>query len=581
MALAALADKGWVDRDAADILAEAYVAHRELEHRLQMLEDAQTQRLPEAPDEMARLADFCGKDVPEFEDEIVARLATVNALTEPFFVPDARPHDAPPPEAVFADAATAEATMAGWRRLPALRSERARTIFRRLEPELIRRIAGAASPDDALVSLDAFLARLPAGVQIFSLMEANPSLLDLLVDICGSAPQLARYLGANASVLDAVISADFYRPLRGASELRAELAERLRQAFDYEAALNLARVWMRERHFRIGVHLLRGLADPDEAAAAYSAVAEAVLAALWPIVIADFATRHGPPPGAGAVVVAMGKLGSREMTVSSDLDIIVIYDAEGEEASEGRRPLPVAVYYARLTQALISALSAPTAEGILYKVDMRLRPSGRSGPVATALAAFRRYQAEEAWTWEHLALTRARVLAGPARVGEAVAAAIAAVLAEPHDAAKVLADAADMRRRLAEAHEAAAAHPWEVKLGPGRMMDIELLAQAGALIHDPTGLRSPRRMLARLGTLGWIAPPDAAALETALARLAALQQILRLASDRTIDPAEGGAGLVRLVLSATGQPDLDTLRRRLAADARRSAAIIARRLARP
>ena len=267
---------------------------------------------------------------------------------------------------------------------------------------------------------------------------------------------------------------------------------------------------MRERHFRIGVHLLRGIAEPEAAAAAYSAVAEAVLGALWPVVIADFATRHGPPPGAGAVVVAMGKLGSREMTVSSDLDLIVIYDAEGEEASDGRRPLPVTVYYARLTQALISALSAPTSEGVLYKVDMRLRPSGRSGPVATSLAAFRRYQAEEAWTWEHLALTRARVVAGPADLGEEVAAAITAVLAHPHDAAKVLADAADMRRRLAEAHETAAADPWEVKLGPGRMMDIELLAQTGALLHEPTGLRSPRRMLARLGQLGWIAAPDAA-----------------------------------------------------------------------
>ena len=187
--------------------------------------------------------------------------------------------------------------------------------------------------------------------------------------------------------------------------------------------------------------------------------------------------------------------------------------------------------------------------------------------MATSLPAFRRYQAEEAWTWEHLALTRARVVAGPAGLGEEVAAAIAAVLAHPHDAAKVLADAADMRRRLAEAHEAAAADPWEVKLGPGRMMDIELLAQTGALLHDPHGIRSPRRMLARLGQLGWISRPDAALLETALGRLADLQQILRLASDRTIDPAEGGAGLVRLVLAATGEPDLDTLRRTLAAEA--------------
>jgi glutamate-ammonia-ligase adenylyltransferase len=269
------------------------------------------------------------------------------------------------------------------------------------------------------------------------------------------------------------------------------------------------------------------------------------------------------------------------MTATSDLDLIVIYDAEPTATSDGRRPLAATAYYARLTQALIAALSSPMAEGILYKVDMRLRPSGRQGPLATSLAAFRRYQAEEAWTWEHLALTRARVVAASRGLADTVAAAIAEVLGRPHDVDKVLADAADMRRRLAEAHVPAAANPWEVKLGPGRMMDIELLAQTGALILNLAGVRQPRRMLGRLGALGWIAPEDAAALGAALERLAALQQIGRLASDHTIDPAEGGDGLIRLVLAATGQPDLGTLRRTLADESARSAAVIAARLATP
>jgi glutamate-ammonia-ligase adenylyltransferase len=277
----------------------------------------------------------------------------------------------------------------------------------------------------------------------------------------------------------------------------------------------------------------------------------------------------------------MGKLGSREMTVSSDLDLIILYDAEGAEASTGKRPLAVSAYYARLTQALILALTAPMPEGDLYKVDMRLRPSGRQGPVATALAGFERYQAEEAWTWEHLALTRSRTVAGPPDLRGRVSDAIDAVLTGAHDAAKVLEDARDMRRRLAEAHESAATHPWEVKLGPGRMMDIELLAQTGTLIHGLIGLRRPRRMLAKLGKSGWIAPADAAFLETALDRLATLQQIGRLASDHTIDPSEGGQGLVKLVLSATGAPDLDTLRETLAADAETASDIISARLAAP
>ena len=578
-ALDALAGKGWVDREAADVLATAYVAHREVEHRLQMLEDAQTQTLPESDEGMERLAAFCGMDRAAFERELTERLETVKALTETFFEAERRPAaDAPAPEAIFADPEAAVAIMAEWRRLPALRSDRARGIFRRLEPELLRRMAGAASPDAALRSLDQFLRPLPAGVQLFSLMEANPPLLDLLVDICGTAPALAQYLGANVGVLDAVISADFYRPLPSASEMRADLAGRLTAAADYEAALDAARIWMKERHFRIGVLMLRQLLEPEEGAAAYSAVADAVIGGLWPVVVAEFARKHGAPPGAGAVVVALGKLGSREMTVSSDLDLIVIYDAEGAESSDGPRPLATTVYFARLTQALISALTAPMAEGILYKVDMRLRPSGRSGPLATSLAAFRRYQAEDAWTWEHMALTRARVVAGPAGLGQAATAAIRAVLAGPHDATKVLADAADMRRRLGEAHEAAAGNPWEVKLGPGRMMDIELLAQAGALVADLGAIRSPRRMLEKLGGLGWIAREDAAALAGALGRLAALQQVMRLASDHTTDPAEGGEGLVRLVLAATGEDDLGALRRGLAADAARASAVIAARL---
>jgi glutamate-ammonia-ligase adenylyltransferase len=442
-------------------------------------------------------------------------------------------------------------------------------------------MAKAASADEALVSLDAFLSRLPSGVQLFSLMEANPQLLDLLVDICGTTPELARYLGRNAGVFDAVIGPDFYRPLRGMDDIRKDLAARLDDAPDYETALNFSRVWMKEKHFRIGVHLLRRLSEPEAAAVAYSAVAEAALRALYPHVIADFADRHGPPPGAGAVVVALGKLGSREMTVTSDLDLIVVYDAEGTEASVGRRPLAVTAYYARLTQALIAALTAPMAEGTLYKVDMRLRPSGRQGPVAVSLPGFRRYQAEEAWTWEHLALTRARVVAGPPELSDRVSEAIAEVLKRPHDPAKVLADAADMRRRLAEAHEAAAANPWEVKLGPGRMMDIELLAQCGALIHNLAGQRRPRQMLGKLAALGWIDKAEGEALRIALDRLSSLQQIGRLAADHTIDPAEGGQGLVQLVLEATDAPDLDTLRATLAQAAAECAEIVTHRLAAP
>jgi glutamate-ammonia-ligase adenylyltransferase len=579
-ALAALTEKGWVEAEIAEPLRDAYLAHRVLEHRLQMIDDAQTQKMPATEAGLARLADFCAADPATFETELLDRFRAVHALTEPFFTPGAEPEPAAP-EVEFADSEAARKMIEGWSSLPALRSERARVIFGRLLPRLLARLADQASPDQALLRFDGFLRVQPAGVQLFSLMEANPQLLGLLVEICGSTPELARTLGRHAGALDAVLARDFYRPLRGATELRYELARRLEEMDGYEATLDYARIWTRERHFRIGVHLLRGIASAEEAGTAYSAVAEAVLAAVVPLVGRDFATRHGPQPGAGGVVVAMGKLGSREMTASSDLDLIVIYDAEGAETSEGKRPLPVPTYYARLTQAIISALSAPMAEGILYEVDMRLRPSGRQGPLATALAAFSAYQAKEAWTWEHLALTRARVVAGPHELSGRVAEAIDAVLTVERAPEQVLADVRDMRRRLAEAKTAQAADPWEVKLGPGRMMDIELLAQTGALLNGLTRLSRPRRMLSRLGRIGWLTGPEADALEGAHSAFTATQQILRLASDRTRDPAEMGPGLVALLLEATEQESLETLRETLARSAAAAAAIIARRLGTP
>ncbi len=582
-ALAALAGKGWVDSGAAEELAEAYVAHRTLEHRLQMLDDAQTHRLPASDADMARLADFCDAGPETLSADLRDRLERVHSLTEPFFAQEPGAA-APAPEVgeVFADP---ERGRSDHPRLAAAARLSQRARARDLPPSRARTAAAdGAARSTPTARCNRSTPSSPACPPACRSSRCSTPIRSFSTCSWTSARRRrnSRVISAATPASSTRSSApDFFGPLRGAEVLRAELAGLLDGTPDYQAALDLARVWTKERHFRIGVHLLRGIAEADEAAAAYSAVAEAVLQAILPRVTADFATRHGPPPGAGAAVMALGKLGSREMTASSDLDLIVIYDAMGAEASEGKRPLAVAVYYARLTQALIAALSAPMPEGILFKVDMRLRPSGRQGPVATSLAGFRRYQSEEAWTWEHLALTRARVVAGPEPLFGQVSAAIAEVLATPHDATKVLADARDMRRRLAEAHGATAGGPWEVKLGPGRMMDIELLAQSGALIHTLSGLRRPRRMLERLTRLGWLAADDGARLVASLARLSALQQVGRLASDHTIDPAEGGEGLVRLVLATAGATDLAGLRDDLAEEAAVAAAIIDARLAAP
>ncbi len=562
--LAALAGKGWVPAEVSAELSELYVVHRELEHRIQMVGDEQTHNLPTTAEGVARIAAFCGEEAGAFRAGLLDRLARTDRLTEGFFAP-AEAEDGPELSA------SARAIVEGWSSYPALRSDRAQAIFRRLRPVLLKRLARAANPDEALVALDGFLSGLPAGVQIFSLFEANPSLVDLIIDIAATAPALARYLSRNAAVLDAVIGGSFFAPWPGVAGLAADLARRLQDQADYERRLDAARRWMKEGHFRIGVHHLRGLIDGFEAARQYADLAEAVIAALWPVVLADFAARHGPPPGRGAVVLGMGSLGAGRLNAGSDLDLILIYDAAGVEMSDGARPLAARPYYARLTQAFVTALSAQMAEGRLYEVDVRLRPSGRQGPVATSLDSFRSYQHSEAWTWEHLALTRARVLAGEPGLAGEVEAFRRALIAQKGQGAAVLADVAEMRARLAAAKPGDGG--WDAKFGPGRLMEIELLAQTMALVTGSPA-RQVERQIAAGANAGKLSQSDQTALLDAYRLCWRLQAAARLLSDRTVRPDALGLGGRAFVLGETGQDSAEALADRLAQLAGKAAAVI-------
>ncbi len=568
--LRSLAAKGWVPVDVVEELVRHYRAHRALEHRLQMVLDEQTHKLPLTAAGVARIAAFCGQTEPSFRSDLLQRLARVEHLTQGFFAPG---QSVAGPELSERAARIVER----WGHYPALRSDRAQAIFRRLRPTLLHKLARAANPDEALVALDAFLAGLPAGVQIFSLFDANPPLVDLIIDIAATAPALARHLARNAGVLDAVIGGAFFAPWPGRVALTQDLALRLGAAEDYERALSVARAWMKEWHFRIGVHHLRGLIDAFEAGTQYAELAEAVVTALWPGVVAAFAAKYGPPPGRGAVVVGMGSLGAARLNAGSDLDLIVIYDAAGVEASTGSRPLAARLYYARLTQALVTALTAQMAEGRLYEVDMRLRPSGRQGPVATAIASFRAYQRDQAWTWEHLALTRARVLAGDASLTDEVEAMRRLILAEKAKGDKVVADVAEMRARLAEAKPGGA--DWEAKLGPGKMLDIELLAQMVAL-QTASPARSVERQLAAGRTAGLVSQTEETALLNAYRLCWRLQAGSRLLSDAVVDPQELGEGARAFLLRETGEASVAGLTSRLAAMATVADSVIAAKLRR-
>ncbi|NCU21301.1 glutamine-synthetase adenylyltransferase, partial [Candidatus Falkowbacteria bacterium] len=448
--------------------------------------------------------------------------------------------------------------------------------FRRVEPEILRRLTRAAAPEEALHQFDGFLARLPAGVQLFSLFEANPQLIDLIVDICTTAPGLAAYLSRNAGVLDAVLAGEFFAPWPGAPALTEHLGRAIDPVQDYEEKLVTARRWLKEWHFRVGVHHLRGLVDAAEAARQYADLAGATVAALWPEVQAEFGRKHGPCPGRGAVVLGMGSLGAERLNAASDLDLIVIYDPAGIECSDGPRPLATRAYYARLTQALVTALSAPMPEGRLYEVDMRLRPSGRQGPVATSLPAFHAYQMDEAWTWEHLALTRARVIAGAHDLAAEVETARLAVLAAKGGDARVMPDLAEMRARIFAAK--ATDGPWEAKIGPGRLQDIELLAQSFALRAGDPARRVEAQL--RLGQRkGLVTKAEEATLASAYRLLWRLQAGARLLTDKPLDMETVGEGARAFLLREAGEPDMPALAARLAATVTAVQAIVERALA--
>lgn len=550
--LAVLADKGWVPQDAAVTLAEHYVAHRTIEHRLQMVQDAQTHDLPKTEEGFDRLACMMDMDRDALKADLHDRLSTVHRLAEGFF---AGTRTAQPE--IASEHAFDTAVIERWRTYPALRTPRGAEIFERLKPELLHGLSQAGKPDEALLAFDGFLSGLPAGVQLFSLLNANPQLAELLIDIVAISPALAAHLSRNPQVLDAVIGGDFFSDWPGQAVLTDALKAHLAAEADYETQLDATRRWAREWHFRIGVHHLRGLTDARRAGTQYSDLARAVLAALWPVVQTQFARRHGPPPGGGAVIVGMGSLGAGQLTAGSDLDIIVIYDAQGVETSDGARPLAARLYYARLTQALITAMTAPMSQGKLYDVDMRLRPSGNKGPVATSLDAFRNYQLEEAWVWEHLALTRADVIAGPEELTQAIDTFRERLLSHPREIADVLRETAQMRARIAAAKSPDGV--LDAKIGAGRLQDVELFAQAGALIGGLTARDIPSGFAAAADA-GLLSATDRATLDAAYARIWKLQSVGRLLSSKPLNPETlGQAGQNLLIRALADNPESDAM----------------------
>ena len=391
--------------------------------------------------------------------------------------------------------------------------------------------------------MDEFIHRLPAGVQIFSMLRHNPALLERLGDVLSAAPSLADHLAAVPAALEGLVA-----PEHIDRDPAASLAAQLQDARSLDGALAIASRFVRGEEFRLAVAELDGRIDQDVAGCARTALAEAAIGQLLPAVMADHRRRYGRLPGGGMVVVALGKAGSREMMAGSDLDLMLIYDhPEAVTESTGPARVAASLYFGRAAQAVIAALTVPTRDGKLYDVDMRLRPSGSKGPVAVSLPAFERYHRESAWTWERLALTRARTVAGPAKLRARVARAIAAAIAHG-DPATIAPDTLAMRRR--QLAELPPDGPFDVKMRAGGLMEVEFIAQSLQLVaaHGSRRVLHPctRIALERLGAGGLLATGEAEMLIRADRIWRAVQGLLRITGGRTVPASLTPAADARL-----------------------------------
>ena len=581
-ALAKLVERGWISSEIRADLEAAYLFLRHVEHRLQMIADEQTQTLPQDPEKLSQVAHFCGfHSIDAFSETLCGHLQRVQshygalfevgpALTTEqgnlVFTGDG--NDPATLETLarmgFAAPERVIQTVRGWHfaRYPAMRSEKARERLTQFQPDLLDALAKTADPDLALSTFDRFLSELPAGVQLFALLANNPNLLRLIADIMGTAPRLARILSRRRRTIEAVLDPGFFGALPSKADLKQIISEGLGGATDYQDILDRARTIGSEQAFLIGVRVLSGTVRADQAGRAYGALAENLIKALAKAVACRIAEAHGRLADGNMAVIAMGKLGGCEMTATSDLDLITVYDFDdANPVSDGRRPLSGGAYFARTMQRLISALSAPTAEGTLYEVDMRLRPSGNAGPVATRLASFEAYQREDAWTWEHMALTRARVISGPLDLRRPIERIIADVLRRPRPRDVLVHDVLEMRQRIAS--EKPARGIWDLKQVRGGLVDLEFIAQYLQLLwakDSPQVLNQNTLMaLENLAEAGHLSPDHAGVLIPATRLVHNLTQVLRLCVEGTFVAEEASDGLKALLARAGECPDFATL----------------------
>ena len=601
--LQVLAQEGWISNKARDDLDQAYRLLRRIEHRLQMLSDEQTQRLPSDEDALKRFALFSGfATMRAFSKALIAEAKRVESHYAQLFEEGADlavregslvfTGTADDPETIetlrrmgFSEPEKVTETVRGWHfgRRSAVTSPRAREVLTELVPSLLAAFGKTADPDAALAGFDRVLGGMSAAVELFSILREHRPILALFSDILGSAPRLADIVAIRPHLLDAIIDPAFIEPFPDLPLLIERMKASIGEPDLAEDFLDRIRETGQHEMFLVSVRMLSGVLSPEQAGGAYAAIAEGLIRITLDDVWKRFSRDHGFVKGARLAVLGMGRLGSREMTATSDLDLVVLYDFDSNGAeSDGARPLDPVVYFGRLTQRLISALTVPTRRGTLYAVDMRLRPSGNKGPAATQFRGFMDYHfGPEADLWEHLALVRARPIAGDPSFMAEVADVLRGILTKPREVKTIRTGARDMRELLAR--EKGNSDPWDFKHVAGGLMDIEFVAQALVLEkgaeHPDLIASETTHILANAKRIGLLSAEDTAPLIEAYNLMRDMMQWLRAMVSGDFVPSKADRALLKRLAILAGLPDFKILESHFSELRARVCEVVKKRLA--
>ncbi|WP_240006495.1 bifunctional [glutamine synthetase] adenylyltransferase/[glutamine synthetase]-adenylyl-L-tyrosine phosphorylase [Pseudaquidulcibacter saccharophilus] len=552
--LKALSHAGRIGKNIAEELTYAYSFLRDVEHRVQMLEDEQTHSLPENEEKRARIAALSGySSLDDFDRAIrECREMVRDHITGLFPESDSLSVDGgsliftgvdDDPETLetlyglgFKKPALVSQTIRSWHhgRIRATRTPRAREILTNITPQLLKTIADTQEPDLVFSRFSDFMTGISAGVQTLALFQTEPEVLAEFCMTLAISSSLANDLAKRPAILDAMLSPRFLEPLVqdvDGERLRL-LQSQLEVCDDFELALDIVRRFKREEAFRIGYHLLHNRTDGISAGKNYSDLAICCIKCLLPYAIKEVERQFGEFDGQIAVC-GWGKLGGGELSANSDLDLMVIYDPkEGVECSSGERALSAESYFAKVTQRLVAALSVLTAEGPLYEVDMQLRPSGKKGPVAVRYSSFKSYYEAEAWTWEFQALTRLTPIAGDSELMDKIRGTTHKLLTRERDIAKTIADIVEMRGKIAEHLKPRG--EFDFKRLDGGIITLEFLTQAYELIYankfDFVLSANTAEALANLGEFGLLDKEKVGRLLKACEDLNNARQILDIIS---------------------------------------------------